>query len=516
MARFSMPKVKVGSVIDISYRLNHPSSVAIDDWYFQYDIPVKYSELEVKIPEWLQFNRKVYGYEKIKASPLAHENQMIHSRGGRVDVTCEVHKFEAESVPPFITEPYMTTKENFISKVSYEMLSTNFPGSLVKFYTKNWADVSEQLFEHPEFGQQINRGHLRSEAKEIMASTNDPMERLNMAVEEIQSLIKYNGSDGILPYYSTLKMSVKENSGNSADINLNLIALLRQMDIDARPVALSTRAHGYIHPTAASLDDLNYVLTLVKIKDQSFMVDATDPFLPLGYVPFKCLNGNGVLLDEKNPRMINIGGHVKNERQSVIMLDFSEDSISGMLKNTYAGYNSSSQWKEYSEKGEEKYAADLAENYPGWEFSGFEMDWQEGHSLEEKVSFTKALTEENMGGMIYLNAMYGDYVDENPFKLEERKYPVNFGCPIIRNYQIILKLPEGYKVESAPENALVELPEGGGAFKYVTSVVGNQLVISSSMNINKTFYNHLEYSMIKQLYQYVADKYNEKIVIKKI
>jgi len=65
-----------------------------------------------------------------------------------------------------------------------------------------------------------------------------------------------------------------------------------------------------------------------------------------------------------------------------------------------------------------------------------------------------------------------------------------------------------------PENTHVKLPQNQGVFKYVTSSMGNQLVISSELQVNKRIFDQLEYPLVKELFQYAVDKYSEKLVLK--
>lgn len=514
-ARFSMPKVKVGSVLDIEYSVNHPASYDVSDWYFQYDIPVVASSYKITIPEWFSFNRAVKGFENVKAHPVRSEVEKLYYFSNTYTVNADVYQFSIDSVPAFSEEPYMTTKENFISKVSFELRSTQLPNSNINYYTQSWADVSEELLNHPEFGGQIDRNHLKNEAKAIEAETSEESERLRLAHKKILSLIKYNGYDGVLPYYDNLKTSIKEKSGNSADINLNLIALLRKMDFQAQPVVLSTRQHGYIHPSHASLDALNYVLVLVKVGGKQILVDATEPHLPLGQIPFRCLNGSGILLDKENPQKIALLNQENYSRRISMIMDYTGDSVTGNMKTDLAGYFAGKEWKSMQEKGMDTYTKEKSGGNADWALKNLDAQW-EGNTLVQRCEIDKANPFKGKPAMVYLNAIYGKHFDENPFKLQTRKYPVDFGCPYNYSYQVILKLPEEYTLENVPENVKVVLPEKGGSFLYSASLMGNQLVISSEFKINKLIYGQLQYPMIKQLFQHVVDKYNEKIVIKKI
>jgi hypothetical protein len=89
----------------VEYKVTHSSSFAIDDWYFQHDIPVVHSEFKATIPEWFEFNRTVRGYEKVDSEPVKSSVETLYVMGNRTTVNSDIHKFSADTVPAFIEEP---------------------------------------------------------------------------------------------------------------------------------------------------------------------------------------------------------------------------------------------------------------------------------------------------------------------------------------------------------------------------------------------------------------------------
>jgi len=53
---FTFPNVKSGSIIDLKYTWNGVDYGYVPSWSFQEDIPVRYSELDTKLPDLLYFN----------------------------------------------------------------------------------------------------------------------------------------------------------------------------------------------------------------------------------------------------------------------------------------------------------------------------------------------------------------------------------------------------------------------------------------------------------------------------
>ena len=55
-----------------------------------------------------------------------------------------------------------------------------------------------------------------------------------------------------------------------------------------------------------------------------------------------------------------------------------------------------------------------------------------------------------------------------------------------------IDLPEGYKVESLPENAVFNLGEDMDSFRYLISQIGNKLQLSVELSINKSFITYYD------------------------
>ena len=102
---------------------------------------------------------------------------------------------------------------------------------------------------------------------------------------------------------------------------------------------------------------------------------------------------------------------------------------------------------------------------------------------------------------------------ETPFKSETREYPIDFGYPMKNRYIINIALPEGYKVEALPENAVFNLGENTGSYRYLISQVGNKLQLSVEYAMNKSFIPAEEYGNLKKFYELLIAKENEKVVL---
>ena len=122
---------------------------------------------------------------------------------------------------------------------------------------------------------------------------------------------------------------------------------------------------------------------------------------------------------------------------------------------------------------------------------------------------------EEIGDKIYISPLLFLASKENPFKQDSRTYPIDFIYPTYTKYSVNLKIPEGYVVESLPENIRIQLNETEGEFSFIIRELANGLQIVVVSKLNKTFIMPTEYNLFKQFFQKGFEKQIEKIVLKK-
>ena len=132
---------------------------------------------------------------------------------------------------------------------------------------------------------------------------------------------------------------------------------------------------------------------------------------------------------------------------------------------------------------------------------------------EYEVSLTGSA--DVMGDMISINPMLIQRMEDNPFKLETRKYPIDYGHMIKKKYVIKLVLPEGYEATDFPKPCSIALPDKSARFTYQAGFTGNFVQVTTSFEINKILYLETEYKLLKEFYNQVIAKQAEVIMLKK-
>lgn len=122
---------------------------------------------------------------------------------------------------------------------------------------------------------------------------------------------------------------------------------------------------------------------------------------------------------------------------------------------------------------------------------------------------------EEAGNLAYFTPLLFEQTKENPFKLEERKFPVDFGFPIEEMYRLTIELPAGYQIDKSPKNEKIMLPNEDASFTFMFKAEEGRIMMTSKIVIKKALFSPEDYHYLKELFKNIVRKQAEQIVIKK-
>src|SRR6476661_8112304 len=278
-----------------TYSMVSESYYSLPDWRFQESIPVRWSEYRISYPEYFDFKTVMQGYLPVSLREQSEGSTLI----GRESVRTYRYRWAMKNIPAFVPEPFITTARDYLARIDFELASVHFPTGLGfnQGVTLDWARFDRMMLEDEDFGLQLDRGGFLKEALAKIPATGTVEQRVAAVHALVQAAVKYNDNDGVYTTASLRKTYGELHRGNSADVNLLLIAALRAAKIEANPVLLSTRDHGRLNSALPQVSKFNYVVAHVLLSNGQFLlVDATEPLLPSGMLPERCLSETGRLI----------------------------------------------------------------------------------------------------------------------------------------------------------------------------------------------------------------------------
>ncbi|MFD3000014.1 DUF3857 domain-containing protein [Pontibacter toksunensis] len=510
LKKFTMPNVKEGSVIDVSYTITSDRVYNLREWEFQSTIPTVWSEYRARIPQYFDYRFQMQGYH-----PL-HQNDK-QSNGG-TEMINNSYVWVMKDVPALKEEKYITSLGDYQSKIEFELQQVNIPGRGTEIMTGSWNKVTEDLLAETSFGAQLNRnGFFKDEIAAIKVKHKEPEQQMQAIFDLVKARMKWNQHTGL--YTSNpIRKAYDLRQGSAAEINLLLTSMLLEAGLDAAPVLVSTRDHGRVLTNySPMINKFNYVITHVNVGGQEYLLDATEPLSPVGMLPFRCLNGNGRLIKKADQRWVELNPSTAYTKLFNAKLTINEKGeLTGTGHESAGGYNALYLRKTILEEGESKFAERIAK-----EVGDFKMTKPEIKNLTDvnkalDITYNISANSNGQVSIIYLNPMLGQAEEENPFKLNERLYPVDFGTPRDETFISHFTIPAGYELDEVPKSLVVNLPEKGGRFMYVVKQEGSSLQVMSKVSITKPVFFAPEYALLKEFYNQIIAKQAEQIVLKKV
>lgn len=535
LKKITMPNIKEGSVIEFRYTIKSPTDRLIREWNFQTHIPVNYSEFITYIPEYYSFNTKQKGYifpkitsERNSRTVTIPNKERTVGAGKQSTLTqYDTDKFDyietktrylAENFPAIKEEVYVNNIDNYLSSIQHELsMIKNFKGEK-KMYSTDWNSVVKTIYNYDDFGPELNKtGYFEEDLKALLAGINNTDDKINIILNYVKSRVKWNDYLG----YSCdkgVKRAYKEKSGNIADINLMLTAMLRYSGLTANPVLVSTRSNGIaIFPNRTAF---NYVIAAVETPNGNVLLDASDKFSTPNTLPFRVLNWSGRLIrNDGSSEEVNLMPKKSSIDNVTLNYSISSDGkVTGKARRQLADYQAFISRDNIDGVKEEDYLEKLENQNNKIEITDYIRTNEKEILLPviETYSFTGDNLCEIIGEKIYISPMLFFANEKNPFKQETREYPVDFGFPFTNRYNITIQIPEGFTVETLPAPALINMQDNLGLFKFNIGTNGNLLQLNVQHQINEAIVSTEQYEMLKEYYKGMIAKETEKIVLKRI
>jgi hypothetical protein len=537
LKKITMPALKVGSIIEWKYKLISPYDRVIDDLEFQFDIPVRKLEYQIEHPEWYAFNKTPKGYflipftntkrsgsisfsqrvRQTTKSGLGGVSTSSNVRTSTTNLTFEKSTYIAQDIPALRAgEPFVSNIRNYRGGMKYELSAIKYPNSIPKLFSSSWQDVAKNIYKAKPFGGELKKtSFFKDDLQTLLASTKTSNEKIVAILEFVKSKVKWNGYRS--PYTDvSVRKAYKEGAGNSATVNLLLTVMLREAGFDANPVLTSTRAHGTpVSPTSKGFD---YVISSITTPNGILLLDATDEYSTVNNLPSRVMNWQGRLVkNDETSSWIPLIPKRHRLEDNFVNVKLSDDAfVEGMVRTKYTGLNALNYRNRNNPVKEKDVISKLEENY-SIEIDDFKVTNEKNISkpLARVFKFSSEDLVEEISGKLYVNPLLFFTMKTNPFKVDERKYPIDLISPWKNKYTVTIEIPEGYTVESVPTVAAIGLPDGLGLFKFQVKQAGNKIKVVSLLQFNQGVIIPKYYAQLKEFFKQVVEKQTEKIVLVK-
>lgn len=526
--KFTFPNLKEGSIIEYKFTIKSPYYEHLRNWQFQDEYPVLLSQYQVTIPPMFDYLSVRNGYLKFaldSVSTIYKTYSIIDP--GEANVASSIYRYsgnataaiwQMKDVPALKLEKYTSSNKNYLAQISFNLRSIHFSDINTRYIVKDWFKTAEEILKKPDYACiKDNNGWLKDGIKVIVPESVQDEEK----VRKIYAYIRDNFTCTDHESYrqtQSLKKTFQSKTGNVADLNILLMAMLYNQGIESDPVFLSTRDNGWANESAALINQYNYVIAKVLLGNTVYLLDASHPRLGFGKIASECLNGSGRTINKKAPWVVSMStDSIKESRNTAVFLN--NDTVQGVIgsySSNLGYYESLETRNDIAKEKQADYAKDLFKGYPQEiEASGLTIDSLQSYDDPIAINYNLKLKFGD-DDIVYFNPLFDEQLKKNPFESAERLYPVE--RPYVKNtvFTLNMEVPKGYKVDELPKSAKVKLNDDEGMFEYMISNKEDNIQMRCKVSLKKATYNPEDYTTLRDFYAFIVKKEAEQIVFKKI
>ena len=140
---FTLPNVKEGSIIEVSYTIRTPHIFRMREWRFQRKIPVLFSELKYKAIPFYTYTYILTGrnkFDNFNSKVLNNTQRLGPAEYREVEYT-----FGMRDLPAFRDEEFITSINDYIIRLNMQLSEYTQMNGVKKTYMSTWPEICNEL-----------------------------------------------------------------------------------------------------------------------------------------------------------------------------------------------------------------------------------------------------------------------------------------------------------------------------------------------------------------------------------
>ena len=496
ITKFAFANVKNGSVVEYSYTLLTPFLSSTPRVLIEEEIPARYVEYILDSPKPLGYTINYKG-DLSPTHRVIEEKQMYGN-------AYQTYRFAYENVPAYKEEKYVMNNNNYKTGIKAELNSTLI-NDVFKSYATNWEDIRQRLYQHEDFGLQLDKDGLVKNLLPAEIKDLPTLQKADAVLKFVQKNYTWNKEDEVFTDKG-IRNLISTKVGNTAEINLLLTMLLRSVGINADPVVLSTINRGFLLAYNPSISQLNYVIASFLDKDKIYLLDGAYKHSEINMIAPKALNYYGLIMGKKDVKQINIFYPEVSKTLLTVDAKLNPDG-------TIDGHFTDRDTKLYAMVVNERYVDDkekFVQSYKNeykFALSNMKHNLHENNDFETMFDFSSDTFVDAIGSKLVFNPLLFLYAQNHDFKQDTpRKAPLEFYSPSDRVKKVTITLPDNYVFENVPKSKKFRTQDNALQYTYQVTQTGNKLTVETTTQIDDSVFPKEYYPAFTQIYDNITQQ----------
>lgn len=463
-------EVAPGVVLEHTYERWSRNAGRIEPWVFQNDDFTRLSRLDLRVPEGVAFDAE-FGWvagqvPQAQRSVVFDENETARE--------LQQSRWTLENLAPFREVPLLPNPHDYRTTLRIQLTEYVTPRKTIPIGAA-WSELGAEIAARWDKSLSDARGasELAAAADGGAADGGDEAARAAALFVAVRDRIATDGSGSPLDPPSVAGV-VAAGRGPAFAKNLLLLRLLRDAGLPAEGILVRPAARGAFHSKWRAPEQLEHVLVRVPLAGRSVLLDASAPGCPFGQLPADSRVTSGLLVDAAGSRIVTLAPPP---------VDSGMEVATGARLDEQGNLAARTTWTLRGLPALEARAAIAREGEAGYLRAAF------GAPAGATIDSVRVDGMEDGGAPLVVTAsvhwpafasVQGDRLEcRLPFFLPaaspalpdgKRDYPIDLGCAGVRDEQVALGFPAGFRLVSAPEPARA----GGGDVSYQMTVKSDE------------------------------------------
>ncbi len=511
--KFAFPKVKEGTIVEFQYIHETPFLTNLPDWEFQSRIPTLSSEYEVAIIPFYDYVFIAQGMSRFgKSKNFQRKFTTLGSSHSQIELKENVFQYGMYNVPAFESEDFITSIDDYIMKIDFQLSQVNSLNGSTQQILTTYPKLIDDLLKYQSYGKFLKQVTKQSGAmvQGLNLGGQAPVEKIKKITDFVKKEFTWNGYQ-LRFTRQNAKSLLTTKSGNTTEINLLLVGMLRNAGIEAFPVFLSTRDHGKIKRDYPFEQFFNYTIGYAKVGQAGVLLDATEDLLPFDRIPTRCFNDQGLIIKDNDEQWVDLSHSVISNEINNITIKLEDENATGSLLRITTDYKAFHLRKKYKDN-QSSLAQLLGTSFD--EITSIKTRNYDNPDKQYIVGIDGTLELEDVGEQILVQPFIGIAQNTNLLTAKKRNYPVDMVYRSNTEYNSTLTIDDTYKVTVVPEayslnNDLAEI-------KFSATTKDNTVTCKGKITFKKDIYQPGEYSRIKYYFDQIVKYFNSPIVLEKV
>lgn len=510
---FSLPGVETGAIIQYEYEITYRFDVQYSNIFeLMSSFPTQLSRYYIILPlKW-------------EASFGAFPSSIVLDPPTRVQTgifgTQPAFVWEAADMSELESEDYMPLSSAVVPRLYFGVTSANIMGFN---YRDNWND----------YGHKIIGDRIKSKMKDDL-QIKSMVEKLvssqagwKATAEAIYYYIQKEFQVSTLAYLpgQTASETFKEKEGNSADLGVLFIKMLKQANINSFPALIRNRHHGDFPRKVPMADWFDKMIAMVVDNKDTLWVDPSSRTSKSGTLPLEDQGVDALVIAGNDTKFITTPVAAKeiNHQSKTYFSRIAEDGMlhASCLINNSGEYDrlERDEYKDLYEKEiREKIRTQIISYYPSAVLKNYTVSDIKDYTTNFTVNFDFQVLK------FFAKTDTSNFFYFEPFLLTEsrllpslpvrpRKYPIKFAFEDRITTTVTWEIPASFEIVSLPQSMTIKKSFADYIAKFAAA--NNKITAERILRLNTdTIYNK-DFNAFREFSKSVRANGNSKIILRR-